>query len=69
MSNQSQSSNSAAAASVPSAPVVMAAQPVGAPPRISSTQLLQRGPELEIEHEGGIYRLRRTAAGKLILTK
>ena len=69
MSNQSQPSNPVAAASAPLAPAVMAAQPAGTQPRISSTQLLQRGPELEIEHEGGIYRLRRTAAGKLILTK
>lgn len=36
---------------------------------MSSAQLLGQRHELEIEHAGGIYRLRLTAAGKLILTK
>ncbi|QTD44350.1 hemin uptake protein HemP [Ottowia testudinis] len=37
--------------------------------RVSSMQLLGNRHEVEIEHEGGIYRLRLTKAGKLILTK
>lgn len=38
-------------------------------PRLSSQQLLGAANEIEIEHEGAIYRLRRTSLGKLILTK
>lgn len=37
--------------------------------RISSSALLQGGNEVEIDHDGLLYRLRRTALGKLILTK
>lgn len=40
-----------------------------APPRIPSHSLLGEHDEVEIEHEGQLYRLRRTALGKLILTK
>ena len=39
------------------------------PPRIDSRQLLQGGKEIVIVHGGEEYRLRLTAAGKLILTK
>ncbi len=39
------------------------------PPRIDSQQLLKGGKELVIVHGGEEYRLRLTAAGKLILTK
>jgi hemin uptake protein HemP len=39
------------------------------PPRISSEQLLGGAREVLIEHEGETYRLQRTRAGKLILTK
>lgn len=39
------------------------------PPRISSRDLLRHGPELWIEHNGQIYRLRLTREHKLILTK
>ena len=38
-------------------------------PRLSSRDLLGQGREVEIEHEGMLYRLRVTALGKLILTK
>jgi hemin uptake protein HemP len=42
-----------------------------APPvrRIPSRELLGAAAEIEIEHAGQIYRLRRTSLGKLILTK
>lgn len=36
---------------------------------LSSTQLLDRGGRLIIEHRGERYALRETRAGKLILTK
>jgi hemin uptake protein HemP len=39
------------------------------PPRLSSRALLGDRPEVEILHGDQIYRLRRTALGKLILTK
>ncbi|TQF76580.1 hemin uptake protein HemP [Elioraea sp. Yellowstone] len=38
-------------------------------PRLSSRELLGTRQEVEIEHQGEIYRLRITRAGKLILTK
>jgi len=38
-------------------------------PRLSSRDLLGLAREVEIEHEGMLYRLRVTALGKLILTK
>lgn len=37
--------------------------------RISSQQLFAKAHELEIIHQGALYRLRQTALGKLILTK
>jgi hemin uptake protein HemP len=37
--------------------------------RLSSTALLRGRREIEIDHEGAVYRLRVTALGKLILTK
>ncbi|MBN8505163.1 MAG: hemin uptake protein HemP [Burkholderiales bacterium] len=40
-----------------------------AAPIVSSHSLLAGRPELLIEHEQQIYRLRQTAQGKLILTK
>ena len=39
------------------------------PLRVSSQSLLAGRHEIEIEHDGAIYRLRRTSLGKLILTK
>ena len=38
------------------------------PQRIRSKDLMQRKREIEIEHEGRIYRLRVTQLNKLILT-
>lgn len=38
-------------------------------PMVSSRALFGSAQELLIEHAGAIYRLRRTAQGKLILTK
>ena len=43
--------------------------PAARPPRIDSRQLLQGGKEIVIVHGAEEYRLRLTAAGKLILTK
>lgn len=51
----------------PAAPAVAAAVP--ALPRWSSTVLLGQRREALIDHRGEQYRLRLTAAGKLILTK
>ncbi len=39
------------------------------PRRLRSVDLLQGADEVLIEHEGACYRLRRTALGRLILTK
>ena len=53
--------------SPPAAPLpAAAAQPR---PRWSSSQLLGERREVLIDHRGDQYRLRLTAAGKLILTK
>lgn len=41
----------------------------GAPRRFDSTALFAGAQEVEIVHDDAIYRLRRTALGKLILTK
>lgn len=47
-----------------------APSPAAAPPqRIASERLFGGASELLIEHRGAVYRLRRTALGKLILTK
>ena len=45
------------------------ARALAAKPRWASAQLLGGHQEVEIEHQGAIYRLRRTALGKLIITK
>lgn len=37
-------------------------------PRLSSRELMRQGREVEIDHEGRIYRLRITQLNKLILT-
>jgi len=39
------------------------------PPRLHSPQLFGPHRELEILHQGQVYRLRQTQQGKLILTK
>ena len=48
-----------------------ATQPVGSTVRrtVKSSELLAGGNELLIEHNGGVYSLRQTSNGKLILTK
>jgi len=43
--------------------------PSGPPQRFSSATLLRGAQEIEIEHNGAVYRLRQTSQGKLILTK
>jgi hemin uptake protein HemP len=50
----------------PASPPGVSAAPVR---RIPSRELLGTAAEVEIEHGGHIYRLRRTSLGKLILTK
>ena len=49
------------------APQALASGP--APVRYSVTELLRGGREAILEHNGGDYRLRVTANGRLILTK
>lgn len=41
----------------------------GAVPRLPSRAIFSGAQEVEIEHNGAVYRLRQTALGKLILTK
>ncbi len=57
----------------PPSPLPPAAVPppsaTGTPLRWASSQLLGAGKEAVVEHRGETYRLRLTAAGKLILTK
>jgi hemin uptake protein HemP len=43
--------------------------PLVTPLRLLSKNLLQGQQQVEIEHQGMLYRLRCTAQGKLILTK
>jgi hemin uptake protein HemP len=58
---------------LPDAPARSAAQGVPCRPdparRLRSIDLLQGADEVLIEHDGACYRLRRTALGRLILTK
>jgi hemin uptake protein HemP len=51
------------------APSDVPATPEPPPRRIDSKTLLGAAQEIEINHVGQIYRLRRTSLGKLILTK
>ena len=37
--------------------------------RVTSEELFDQAAELEIDHQGVLYRLRKTSLGKLILTK
>ena len=48
----------------PAAPATPAA-----PARTSSAALFRGAQEIEIDHNGAVYRLRQTSLGKLILTK
>ncbi len=43
--------------------------PTTTPARMSSQSLFSGAQEVEIDHNGAVYRLRLTALGKLILTK
>lgn len=52
----------------PSPPPARAAAPTVAR-RLASHELFAGRQEVEIVHAGAVYRLRRTATGKLILTK
>jgi hemin uptake protein HemP len=52
-----------------SATVSGALAPTRPPTRITSHTLFGTATEVQIDHNGVLYRLRRTAAGKLILTK
>jgi len=45
------------------------AAPPGPPRRVASEDLFAGAVEVQIEHREQVYRLRRTALGKLILTK
>lgn len=45
------------------------ARGASAPPMIDSATLFSEGREIQICHNGGIYTLRQTRQGKLILTK
>ncbi|MFZ6768696.1 hemin uptake protein HemP [Undibacterium sp. Di26W] len=49
-------------------PGPIAAQPQKLIPRLKSADLMQQKREVEIDHEGRIYRLRITQLNKLILT-
>lgn len=48
---------------------VRAATDPASVPHLSSTRLLGAAGEAVIEHEGNLYRLRRTSRGGLVLTK
>lgn len=47
----------------------IARESTGQPTHIASNALFGAASEVQIDHDGVWYRLRRTAAGKLILTK
>lgn len=59
--------------SLPPPPITLPSAPADSTPREpirwESTQLLGAGKEALVHHRGQTYRLRLTAAGKLILTK
>ncbi|MEO9101327.1 MAG: hemin uptake protein HemP [Burkholderiaceae bacterium] len=71
------STNNCASASTPEQPCPAGAAYAPSVPngehatstRLSSQYLLGAASEIEIEHNGAIHRLRRTALGKLILIK
>ena len=54
---------------VPPPPPAAPAGPPAPPARVRFGDLAGPSAEVEIEHAGQIYRLRRTRAGKLLLTK
>lgn len=53
----------------PSNAVTTRSPTAGAVVRIASGTLFSGAREVEIEHQGAVYRLRQTSLGKLILTK
>jgi hemin uptake protein HemP len=53
---------------VPVLPAKATASVLTTPVRINSQDLFRQGREVEIDHEGRIYRLRLTQLNKLILT-
>jgi len=55
--------------SAESAPSKDGADPSRSRRTVKSSELLGARNELDIEHNGELYRLRRTSSGKLILTK
>jgi hemin uptake protein HemP len=55
-------------APIASTPQAKAARPASRR-TVKSSELLAGGNELLIEHNGGVYSLRQTSNGKLILTK
>lgn len=52
-----------------SAGTSVASMPGHAVVRVHSEQLFAGAQEVQIVHQGGVYRLKQTALGKLILTK
>lgn len=57
-----------AAGSAPPAAAARVAAPAGTL-QITSEQLFAGAPEVQIDHHGVLYRLKKTSLGKLILTK
>jgi hemin uptake protein HemP len=55
--------------SAPQSRDAAAAKLAAAVPHLESTRLLGEAGEAVIEHEGNLYRLRRTSRGGLVLTK
>lgn len=56
-------------ASCERAPQPLASGTPASPRRVTSEELFGDAFEIEIDHRGVLYRLRRTSLGKLILTK
>ena len=54
---------------VPGPDAKVADSPVLGLARLSSRAIFAGAREIEIEHDGALYRLRQTSLGKLILTK
>ena len=50
-------------------PTALRGQAPTVPKRLDSEALLAGAREVEIEHQGAVYRLKLTSLGKLILTK
>jgi hypothetical protein len=63
------SSPHASAAAVAGKPASQPSEPAAALAAIRSEQLLQGRKQVEIIHNGAVYRLQATRQGKLILTK